>query len=49
MDVARPLASGATMATAAVNATARKPALASAATTRVTSSTSKLSVSAPTA
>jgi hypothetical protein len=47
-DVARPLASASTIATAVTTATARNPALASAPTTRVTSSTVKLSVTAPT-
>lgn len=46
--MARPLASGATMLTAVARATARNPALASAATTRVPSRTGKLLVSAPT-
>lgn len=46
-DVARPLARGSTMAAAVASPTARKPALASAATTRVPSSSAKLVVAAP--
>ncbi|MGC0337619.1 hypothetical protein [Streptomyces sp. SLBN-8D4] len=49
MDLARPLASGATMALAVANGTARKPALASAPTTRMAGSAPKPSVSEPAA